>query len=50
MSDETQNRIRRLTAERDLLLSAIAPADYAKIEAQLVAISESPDEDEKKTG
>ena len=29
--------------ERDLLLSAIAPADYAKIQARIVAISESTD-------
>jgi hypothetical protein len=38
------NQVRRLMAERDLLLSAIAPEDYAKIQAQLVAIAESPDE------
>lgn len=41
---DTQNQIRRLMAERDLLISAIAPEDYAKIQAQLVAIAESPDE------
>ena len=40
-----QNQIRRLMAERDLLLSAIAPEDYAKIEPQMKAISESPDEE-----
>ena len=45
MSETTQNQIRRLMAERDLLLSAIAPEDYAKIEPQMKAISESPDEE-----
>jgi hypothetical protein len=45
MSDTAiQNQVRRLMAERDLLLSAIAPEDYAKIEAKIVAISESPEE------
>ena len=40
---EQQNQVRRLMGERDLLLSAIAPADYAKIQARIVAISESTD-------
>jgi cell fate (sporulation/competence/biofilm development) regulator YlbF (YheA/YmcA/DUF963 family) len=39
------DQIRRLMAERDLLLSAISPVDYAKIQAQLVAVSESPDDE-----
>jgi hypothetical protein len=45
-SDEKEmlNRIRRLMLERDLLLQAISPDDYAKIQAQMVVISESPDE------
>jgi hypothetical protein len=37
------SQIRRLMAERDLLLSAIRPEDYAKIREKLVAVSESPD-------
>lgn len=40
---ELLNRINRLMMERDLLMSAIAPADYERIKAQLDAISESPD-------
>jgi hypothetical protein len=43
VNDETQNQIRRLMAERDLLLSAIAPEDYDRIKDKLVAVSESPD-------
>lgn len=39
-----RNQVRRLTEERDLLLSAIAPADYDRIKDQLVAVSESLDE------
>lgn len=41
------SQIARLMAERDLLLSAIAPEDYMKIKAQLVAISEKPDSELK---
>lgn len=49
MSDATNdkdmlNRIRRLMMERDLLLGAIAPADYEKIRERMIAISDSPDE------
>src|ERR1700761_3676169 len=47
-SEVDANQVRRLMAERDLLLSAIAPADYAKIEKQLAAIAESPDQPVKK--
>jgi hypothetical protein len=43
VSDDTQAQIRRLMAERDLLLSAIAPEDYDKIKDKLVAVSESSD-------
>lgn len=35
--------IERLMAERDLLLSAISPEDYAKVQKQMVVISETPD-------
>jgi hypothetical protein len=42
--EELRNQVRRLMAERDLLLFAIAPEDYAKIQAQLAAISETPDQ------
>jgi hypothetical protein len=40
-----KNQIRRLMAERDLLLSAISPSDYDKIKDQMDTISESPDEE-----
>lgn len=36
-------QIRRLMAERDLLLGAIASEDYAKIKDQMVRVSESPE-------
>lgn len=39
-----QNQIRRLMAERDLLLSAIAPADYERVRAQIDVVVESPDQ------
>lgn len=34
--------VERLMAERDLLLSAISPEDYAKVQKQIVTISEAP--------
>lgn len=40
---EVGAQVARLMAERDLLLFAIAPGDYAKVEAKMVAISETPD-------
>jgi succinate dehydrogenase flavin-adding protein (antitoxin of CptAB toxin-antitoxin module) len=41
---ELLNRVRRLMRERDILLGAIAPEDYAKVKDQIAAISESPDQ------
>lgn len=45
---ELINQVRRLMAERDLLLSAISETDYAKIQTEMDAISTSPDETEGK--
>lgn len=45
--DELQAQYNRVSAERDLLLSAIRPEEYATIQERMVAISETPDE---KTG
>jgi hypothetical protein len=36
-------RLARVIGERDLLLFAISPEDYAKVEAKIVAVSETPD-------
>lgn len=41
---QLRNQVRRLMAERDILLSAISPMDYDKVKAQLESISESPGE------
>lgn len=43
MNKDEENQVRRLMAEHDLLLSAIAPADYDKIKDQMKQVSESPD-------
>ena len=38
-------QIKRLQLERDILLAAISPADYAKVQARLDAIANASDEE-----